>query len=88
MEEMNEVIKGLNDIGGFIAGRVGFEEAKNFLRTLDKTTSLLKKNSGLYLALEQANNVIVHLNDLLKKKDERIDQLTRYIDGFSKDAVI
>lgn len=39
----NKVIKGLNDIGGFIAGRIGFEQARNFLRTIDDAIALLKE---------------------------------------------
>lgn len=43
MTDVQKVIKGLNDIGGFIAGRVGFEQARNFLRTIDDAISLLKE---------------------------------------------
>ena len=45
MPDMEKVIKGLNDIGGFIAGRVGFEQARNFLRTIDDAIALLKEQS-------------------------------------------
>ena len=41
--DREKVIKGLNDIGGFIAGRVGFEQARNFLRTIDDALALLKE---------------------------------------------
>ena len=43
MPDREKVIKGLYDIGGFIAERVGFEQARNFLRTIDDTVVLLKE---------------------------------------------
>ena len=47
MPDIENVIKGLNDIGGFIAGRVGFEQARNFLRTIHDTIELLKEQEKL-----------------------------------------
>lgn len=44
MPDREKVIKGLHDIGGFIAGRIGFEQAKNFLRTIDEAIVLLKEH--------------------------------------------
>lgn len=41
--DKEKIIKGLHDIGGFIAGRVGFEQAKNFLHTIDDAVALLKE---------------------------------------------
>ena len=41
--DREKVIKGLHDIGGFIAGRIGIEQARNFLRTIDDTVVLLKE---------------------------------------------
>lgn len=46
MPDMGNVIKGLNDIGGFIAGRIGFEQARNFLRTIDDALALLKEQEA------------------------------------------
>ena len=43
MPDREKVIKGLNDIGGFIAGRIGIEQARNFLRTIDETIAMLKE---------------------------------------------
>lgn len=43
MADIETVVNGLNDIGGFIAGRVGFEQARNFLRTIDDAIDLLKE---------------------------------------------
>lgn len=43
MTDIERVIKGLNDIGGFIAGRLEFEHARNFLRTIDDALALLKE---------------------------------------------
>jgi len=44
--DREKVIKGLNDIGGFIAGRVGFEQARNFLRTIDDAIAMLKEQEA------------------------------------------
>jgi len=41
--DREKVITGLNDIGGFIAGRIGVEQARNFLRTIDAAIALLKE---------------------------------------------
>lgn len=38
-----KVIKDLRDIAGFIAGRVGIEQARNFLRTIDDAIAMLKE---------------------------------------------
>lgn len=43
MPNRERVINGLNDIGGFVAGRMGFEQARNFLRTIDDAVELLKE---------------------------------------------
>jgi hypothetical protein len=61
--DREKVIKGLNDIGGFIAGRVGFEQARNFLRTIDDALALLKE------------------------QEAKIEQLNRFVNGFSRDAI-
>jgi hypothetical protein len=47
MLDMEKVIKGLNDIGGFVAGRIGFEQARNFLRTIDDAIYLLKEQDAV-----------------------------------------
>ena len=41
--DRENVIKGLRDIEMFIAGRLGYEQAKNFMRTIDETIVLLKE---------------------------------------------
>ena len=43
MTDIETVVNGLNDIGGFMAGRVGFELARNFLRTIDDAIAMLKE---------------------------------------------
>ena len=45
--DMEKVIKGLYDTGGFIAERVGFEQARNVLRTIDDTVALLKEQEAV-----------------------------------------
>ena len=41
--DKNTVIKGLYDISGFIAGRIGFEQAKNFMHIIDEAVALLEE---------------------------------------------
>lgn len=43
MPDREKVIKGLNDIGGFVAGRLGFEQARNFIRTINDVIALLQE---------------------------------------------
>ena len=45
--DMKKVIKDLTDIGGWNAGRVGFERARNFMRTIDDAVAMLKKQDEL-----------------------------------------
>jgi len=45
--DREKVVNGLYDIGGFIAERVGFEQARNFLRTIDDTVALLKEQKAV-----------------------------------------
>lgn len=47
MPDMEKVIKGLHDIAGFIAGRIGIEQARNFLRTIDDAIALLKEQEAV-----------------------------------------
>ena len=46
MIDRENVIKGLHDIGGFIAGQIGIAQARNFLRTIDDTIELLKEQEA------------------------------------------
>ena len=46
MNDREKVIKGLYDIGGFIAGRVGFEQARNFMRTIDDAIAMLQEQEN------------------------------------------
>lgn len=65
--DREKVIKGLNDIGGFIAGRVGFEQARNFLRTIDDAIALLEEQEERWIPVTErlprsmANKVIVYV---------------------------
>lgn len=43
MIDREKIIKDLHDIAGFIAGRVGIEQARNFLQTIDEAVALLKE---------------------------------------------
>ena len=46
MADREKVIKGLNDIAGFVAGRIGIEQARNFIRTIDDACDLLKEQEA------------------------------------------
>lgn len=70
MTELEKVIRGLRDIDMFIAGRLGHEQAKNFLRTIDETITLLKEQEDL--GTELTNAV-----ELIHKKNERIEKLLK-----------
>lgn len=47
MTDREKVAEDLTDIGGWIAGRVGFERAKNFLHTIDEAVVMLKEQEPL-----------------------------------------
>lgn len=65
--DREKVIKGLNDIGGFIAGRIGFKQARNFIRVIDDAVELLK---------EQEEKKWISVNDRLP--DEKGSYLVAY----------
>lgn len=46
MPDRENVIRELRDIDMFIVGRLGYEKAKKFLRTIDETIILLKEQEG------------------------------------------
>ena len=45
--DREKVIKGLHDIGGFVAGRIGIGQARNFLRTIDDAIEILKEQEAV-----------------------------------------
>ena len=53
MPNREKVIKGLNDIGGFVAGRIGFEQARNFLHTIDDAVEMLKEQEADIIAMSR-----------------------------------
>lgn len=55
--DRNRVITGLNDIGGFIAGRIGIEQARNFLRTIDDAIDLMKEQEAEWIYGEDETGV-------------------------------
>ena len=78
MPDREKVIIGLNDISGFIAGRVGFEQARNFLRTIDDAIDLLKEQEDLGTELTNAVELIHKKNERIKKLEEQIETLTKW----------
>lgn len=81
--DRNRVITGLNDIGGFIAGRIGYEQARNFLRTIDEAIELLKEQQEQIDKLfeESASNAEMAegLKELLKEQEAVAKQWTKEI---------
>lgn len=73
MPDNEKVIKGLRDIDMFIAGRLGYEKAKIFLRTIDEAVVLLKeqKKTRLEIAHEIiAESVLMYQGkELVRCKD-------------------
>ena len=78
MPNREKVVNGLNDIGGFITGRVCFEQARNFLRTIDDAIDLLKEQEDLGTELTNAVELIHKKNERIKKLEEQIETLTRW----------
>jgi len=56
--DREKVIKGLNDIGGFVAERIGIEQARNFIRTIDDACALLKEQKEVKEQFIEAFNTI------------------------------
>jgi len=56
MADRENVIKGLRDIEMFIAGRLGYEQAKNFMRTIDETIALLKEQEAVQCGIDSDGN--------------------------------
>ena len=73
MADIETVINGLNDIGGFIAGRVGFEQARDFLRTIDDAIAMLKEQDETIKELQGAYGYLqkqfFEVQDKLLKQD-------------------
>lgn len=68
MPDRVTVIKSLHDISGFVASRVGFERAKNFMHTIDEAIAMLEEQEDLGTELTNAM-------ELIHKKNERIEKL-------------
>lgn len=51
MIDREKVFNGLRDIDMFIAGRLGHEKAKNFLRTIDETIAMLKEQEARWISV-------------------------------------
>ena len=53
---MEKVIKGLNEIGAFITGRLEYGQAKNFLEFLDEASAMLKEQEAVkpYIDIDDA----------------------------------
>lgn len=47
MADIESVVKGLNDIGAFIASRLGYEQARNYFKTIDNAIAMLKEQEAV-----------------------------------------
>ena len=83
MPDTEKVIKGLHDIAGFIAGRVGFGQARNFLRTIDDAIELLKEQDGTINELQNAYGYLqkqfFEVQDKLLKEQEAVEPFHKCI---------
>lgn len=87
MPDMEKVIEDLTDIGGWIAGRVGFERARNFLHTIDEAVALLKEQEkeikALRLLVEWATDCDFGFDQFPEEYERYKDEITdmKYIEG-------
>ena len=64
MIDREKVIKGLNDIGGFVAEKIGIEQARNFIQTIDDACAMLKEREiGHWILLENCSNSGVYCSE-------------------------
>ena len=56
--DSEKVIKGLYDIGEFVAERIGIEQARDFIRTIDDAISLLKEQEAEIRQLRLALDIV------------------------------
>lgn len=68
--DREKVITGLNDISGFIAGRIGVEHARNFLRTIDDAIAMIKEQEGL-LGIQQTADSITFISTGTAQQGEK-----------------
>ena len=56
MMDSEKVIKGLNEIGTFITGRLEYGQAKNLLEFLDEAIAMLKEKEAIkpYIDIDEA----------------------------------
>lgn len=82
--DREKVIKGLYDIGGFVVERIGIEQARNFIRTIDDACAMLKKQDDLLRKLQKdKDKLCLEVSEWkhkfhdrpMKEQDERINEL-------------
>lgn len=78
MPDRDTVVRGLHDIAGFIAGRIGIEQARNFLRTIDDAIDLLEEQDDFGTELTNAMELVRKKNERIKKLEEQIETLTKW----------
>ena len=71
--DRESIITGLNDIGSFIAGRIGYEQAKNYLHTIDEVITLLKEQKAVEPSFNERMNHFVCRNCSLVLVEGRDD---------------
>jgi hypothetical protein len=78
MPDRDTVVRGLHDIAGFIAGRIGIEQARNFLRTIDDALALLKEQDCTINELQNAYGYLQ--KQFFEVQDELLKQETELCD--------
>ena len=68
MSKLEKVIRGLRDIDMFIAGRLEYEKAKNFLRTIDETIDELISADKLLKEQTDENKELRSMVEFWKEK--------------------
>ena len=59
MTDIESVVKGLNDIGAFIAGRLGYEQARNYFKTIDDAIAMLREQEPRVMTMDELKEIYV-----------------------------
>ena len=82
MTDIESVVKGLNDIGDFIAGRLGYEQARNYFKTIDDAIAMLKERELPTELKQKMWNALYAEEDEYEKKfvgkEEHLNWFTVY----------
>ena len=84
MPDREKVIKGLYDIGEFVAERIGIERARNFIQTIDDACALLKEQEARVYTFTELDHLPIETDIWCEVRgDERIFAQTTFEMWFS-----